>query len=760
MLIQKLVKVENVGRFAKLASTGNVTFQKVTLLYGENGHGKTTVAGILRSLATGDAAYLAERATLGAASDQLVEVLLGGSAMARFTKGAWSKTVPEIEIFDATFVSQNVHAGDSVDADQRKNLYDVVVGAAGVALRNRIDELDGKNRKEASAIKDVEAQLGRHIQAPFAINDFLALTAEEGIEEKIRAATTRLNALRNSKAILSRPKLQALRLPESPRHIADLIATRVEQVAQSAIERVRTHIQMHLGPAGENWVRQGLQFSHADACPFCGQGAGNSDLLSLYPAYFSKAYEEKVIELQRGANRLDQTLGEAALAEVRQTVMENAAAIQTWKDLADLEDAATSIETLEKAWRHVFEIVRAQLRIKLANPTQVPEGHAIVEAALRDFEEATATCKRQNAKISEANEQIDDLKKSATASDEKEVEAELRTLRNSQIRQQPEVKILCQTLLDHRNERARLTDEKERAREQLEKQAGQVLTDYQDAINRYLDRFGASFKMTGTKPDFPGGKASSVYQIEINGQAVDLGDSRTKTGTVCFRTALSTGDRSTLALAFFLARLDRDQNLGSKVIIFDDPMSSFDCFRAACTQQELSRLASKADQLFVMSHDAGFLKSIYDEDPTAKTLHIARRSGSHELEVWDIEEHCKSQAHRDYFMLKSFLSAGVPKGTDLASIARRIRPYVEDYVRHKYPGDFSGGAMLGQCIEAIRSASSTDGAGAFKPKLAELEDINDFGKRFMHSDGQPAGQVSEQELQTFAKRAIALVQGP
>jgi wobble nucleotide-excising tRNase len=52
VLLQKPLKVENVGRFTKLAATGNVTFHKVSLLYVENGYGKTTMARILRSLAT------------------------------------------------------------------------------------------------------------------------------------------------------------------------------------------------------------------------------------------------------------------------------------------------------------------------------------------------------------------------------------------------------------------------------------------------------------------------------------------------------------------------------------------------------------------------------------------------------------------------------------------------------------------------------------------------------------------------------------
>ena len=120
LLIHKIVKVENVGRFVKLAAAGDVTFRKLTLLYGENGHGKTTVAGLLRSLTTGDSAYLAERATLGAAGAQAVEVLLDRGVVARFSAGKWNQTVAGIEIFDGTFVRENVYAGDSVDPEQER----------------------------------------------------------------------------------------------------------------------------------------------------------------------------------------------------------------------------------------------------------------------------------------------------------------------------------------------------------------------------------------------------------------------------------------------------------------------------------------------------------------------------------------------------------------------------------------------------------------------------------------------------------------
>jgi wobble nucleotide-excising tRNase len=760
MIIRKIVRIENVGRFTKLVPSGDVEFRKLTLLYGENGHGKTTMAAVVRSLQTGHAAHISERATLGASGGQGIEILLGTGGVAKFANGAWSHTLSDVEIFDATFVRENVFAGDNVETEHRKNLYEVVVGASAVALRNKVDELDAKNRQALSSVRQTEQDLGGHVQTPYDLDDFLGMKADPDVEEKIRVATTKLNALRNSKAVLSRPPLEQLRLPESPRPMLRLLQTKVEQVAQEALEKVKSHIQNRLGSGGENWIRQGLHYPHDEQCPFCGQDSRNAPLLEQFSAYFSNTYDEKVIELRRAVNRLDQTLGERALAQVRQVVLENVARIQTWKDMADLSDADVSIENLEKVWRHVADTLKAKLEAKLASPTQSLGDDAVVEAALRDFEQAIQVAADHNKKVTVANDIIDKLKKDAASTDQFAVEQDLRRLRNSQIRQEPEVVKLCALLVEQRLERARLTKEKETAKEDLEKQAGDVLEKYQTSINKFLEKFGASFRMSGTKPDFTGGKASSIYKIEINNAPVDLGDSRTKPGVVCFRTALSAGDRSTLALAFFLARLERDTKLASKLVVFDDPLSSLDCFRSVCTQQEITRVAYAAAQVLVMSHDAFFLQSLHSEDGTAKTLHIVRQTGSHQMQEWNIDDHCASQAHRDFFLLKTFLNAGVPQGSDLTGIARRIRPYVEDYVRHKYPGDFDGHATLGKCIEKIKELPASQGAGAFKPKVQELEDINAFGSRFMHSSGTAVVPPSETELQAFAKRALALVQQP
>ena len=236
-----------------------------------------------------------------------------------------------------------------------------------------------------------------------------------------------------------------------------------------------------------------------------------------------------------------------------------------------------------------------------------------------------------------------------------------------------------------------------------------------------------------------------------------MGDSRTKKGTVCFRTALSSGDRSTLALAFFLARLKRDPDLGKKLVVFDDPLSSLDCFRASYTQQEIRRIADKAAQVIVLSHDASFLNSINDEEQTAKTLHITGRGDSHHIKNWDIAHHCRSQSDRDYFLLKRFLEEGGPPGSDLSGVARRVRPYVEDHLRRRYPDQF-GGLTLGKCIEKIDGAQEGTAIVALKTQLADLRDINEFARASTHADQAP-GPPSETELKAYVRRAITFVQG-
>lgn len=121
-MLEKVVKIKNVGRLRSLSAAGDVAFRDVTLVFGGNGRGNTTLCDVLRSLATGEVDYMQGRQSLGANEDVEVE-LRWSDGNVRFTNDVWTELKPEIDIFDDTFVHENVYAGPYVDAERLRRWY-------------------------------------------------------------------------------------------------------------------------------------------------------------------------------------------------------------------------------------------------------------------------------------------------------------------------------------------------------------------------------------------------------------------------------------------------------------------------------------------------------------------------------------------------------------------------------------------------------------------------------------------------------------
>ena len=168
---------------------------KTTLVLGGNGFGKTTLCSILRSLATDDPAIIIGRTRLGAVTPPEVELLFESGGVT-FRNGAWNAPVREIVVFDGVFIAENVHAGDVVDLEQRRNLYRVIVDKEGVDLAIEEERLAGESRAKGSEIKAIEKAIQSHIPAGIKFDDFIALPADAQIDAKIVAQTKAIEAVR------------------------------------------------------------------------------------------------------------------------------------------------------------------------------------------------------------------------------------------------------------------------------------------------------------------------------------------------------------------------------------------------------------------------------------------------------------------------------------------------------------------------------------------------------------------------------------
>src|SRR5712692_12040588 len=111
-MINRLRLLRNIGSFDSVAEGANIPLARLTLVYAENGRGKTTLAAILRSLATGDPIPIAERRRLAAQHPPHVVLDCdGGPPTAMFQNNAWNRTPPNLVVFDDLLVDQNVYSG-------------------------------------------------------------------------------------------------------------------------------------------------------------------------------------------------------------------------------------------------------------------------------------------------------------------------------------------------------------------------------------------------------------------------------------------------------------------------------------------------------------------------------------------------------------------------------------------------------------------------------------------------------------------------
>jgi wobble nucleotide-excising tRNase len=202
-MLKKIVSINNVGKFRKSAAAGDTAFAKRTLIVGANGFGKTTLCAVLRSLKTGEPSNLTGRKTLGATDPPTVEILHDGGT-ARFDGTTWSSTYPALEVFDGAFVAENVHSGEVVDIEHKRNFYRVIIGEKGVALADQDTALAAESREKTGEITAAQRAIQPHIPRGMTLDAFVALPQEAEIDRLIAEQERTVEGVREAARIKAR----------------------------------------------------------------------------------------------------------------------------------------------------------------------------------------------------------------------------------------------------------------------------------------------------------------------------------------------------------------------------------------------------------------------------------------------------------------------------------------------------------------------------------------------------------------------------
>lgn len=760
MAIKKFLNISHVGRFVNCTHKGP-ELNRYNLFFAENGRGKTTLCAVLRSLQTGEHEHITERGTIAPVrSEPAASIRLDGGNTAYKNK-AWSSAVPEIAIFDSTFVSRNVHAGEYVSRDHRSNLLQVIIGEAGVALAGVVSRLDEQIREKNGEINRAKKALQQLLPTGVKLEDCLGLAEDPEIDAKIEAKNAELTAARQAEQIAARAALTEIPAPALPDNFNVILEKTLADVSADAERRLKEQIDRHgMHECGQAWLAEGLGYLREDACPFCGQATKGLPLVEAYQQFFSDAYVSLVDEIEQLGRDIDAALGETALATLGRTLATNDAAAQFWKQFAAIDvDQIDGDAVLAGPARALRNAAQALVEAKRRSPLGVIAPDAEFEAAKAAYEKAYETLQSHNSALAAANAVIAERKKQAQAANAAALEKSLDGLRLIKLRHEEKMKPLCTEYRELLADKDKLDKAKEKAKGALDNHADKMIREYEGTINKLLKGFGAGFTITNSKKTYVGGTPTSVYQILINDHAVDLGDGTTPSGQPCFRTTLSAGDKSTLALAFFLAQLDHDPGKANRIVVFDDPFNSQDRSRRERTAELLKKYGKECAQLFLLSHDPLFLNLVFSKLPKAErhTLQLSRApDNTTTIEEWDVEKETQDGYFKDHAALSFYLLNGA---TDLIDIARKIRPVLEGYHRYRFPHQFSDNEWLGDMIKRVRNSA---GVHPMHAALEELESINDFSKKYHHdtnlgkADSEP---INDGELQGYVQRTLAIVGG-
>ena len=316
-------------------------------------------------------------------------------------------TKPAIAIFDGVFVAENVHSGEVVDIEHKRNLYRVIIGDDGVKLAADDAELAASSRAKTTEIATAGKAIQPHVPAGMKLETFLALPVTADIETQITEQERILEAVRQAGAIRDRASLSPFTLPRLPEGLEALLSRTIDDIAQDAERLLAAHLETHaMTTKGANWIATGIEHA-GETCPFCGQDIRGLPVIAAFRAVFSAQYKALASDVVTAKTAVSQAFGDAALARLDTVAEQNRGGVEFWAKYCSVDAPPLALsESVTAAARALAGAALSLLDRKAAAPLEpIPLDEAFT-AALAAYEVAARGTEATNAAIRAVNQTI------------------------------------------------------------------------------------------------------------------------------------------------------------------------------------------------------------------------------------------------------------------------------------------------------------------------------------------------------------------
>jgi hypothetical protein len=632
-------------------------FDRYNLIYGWNASGKTTLSRVFGLLNGSSATRLP--------ADARVRASIGQDVLDSAKEQDRGRVL--VRIFNRDFIDDNLQRDGYTQAPA---LF--IVGRENIRLSNRIASLTRRRERLAAMYRSVQKKQGeangakekaatdlaRDCGTLLGVRDFrapnlkglaqgLANPAENLLDDT--ALQVAVAQARDQSEFVPFRSWPVVTNPQYP-GIDDIAQLLKETPQQNAIKRLTDD------PALSEWVRNGLRFhEHTATCAFCGGDAAQA--LAEYSKHFSDEYRRQHATIEAAIARLEQPRALPSFPHEKEWVPDVRA--KTQEALGQLEAWDTRESEIRSNWARLLREKLANMEAALS-VEPVEDRAPALEAILADLQRAK----------DEHDRACDELTATRRAAADK-VKAHFA----------------ARYLLDPvATEASETLNQADAALGRIQK-VGQKIKSQSEAAHAELQRSSVAARQINDLLKRLLGPRISVEQAQDKRIRFIRGGQPA--------TNMSEGERTAIALAYFLVSLGQDgQRLENQIVFIDDPICSLDANHIYDVAYLLMTSLKACRQLFISTHNSEFFNTIKQEwtdrgkfkrEHAAFLIHRESDGVSQLLVLPTHLAKFRSDYHHIFYCLRQFRASTSPDIDAYLGCPNLLRRFLEMYLGFRKP---------------------------------------------------------------------------
>lgn len=615
-------------KFCKDKAGQESILQNFSIVFGENGSGKSSTCDVLKSVS--------QNQGFQDTSPTLAEIEIhdgNNNQVYKYENGSWSGQVDKnaFLFFDVDFITANVHThgvrasnlqqgGHTQKAGKLIIDLDEQANNLKIAIQEKKNELEALESTSADILKKEFSDKEKELSETYkdaddqAKQQKISETLEElkKLEEEL-VALQKLNAQYSEINRLSAVGQVAFSNPLSAKGVfTELFSRQIKEKAQDqADEAIKTHFAKHKRFIESAKSEIPENYAHEN-CPLCMQPLANATkVIEYYRTAFDQTYETEkkqfLIDIETAKDGL-QTLKTSIFSLPAKVV-----AIFDALEKVKTDFAIQDIYKLEEKTEHtgkfgavstkgIDDLIAALESLKKIEREQVDAAKLYDEVA-EVVQEVEKSVKGLSGLVTERNRLISEFK--SKYSDQSTITSEITEKNQNKTALNELTDFLKNDKISEIKKKTEVDAKHKDLQEALKKAQGDLKTHLAatipaSVITKMIEILG-KFNLSFTLEHITGNNQTRDYSFSFK-----IKDRKGKERDM--KKGLSEGERQLISLAFFFAVNENLQNKNTKVLVFDDPVTSLDAPNLKILAELVHQKVQEFSQVLVFTHHPLFFK--------------------------------------------------------------------------------------------------------------------------------------------------------